>query len=136
MQDTPSLLTTIPTHMASHDYSILLLEFSELTKVHNYGDSPVKHDVTHHITTSGPPVSCRVCSNIPCKEFEHMLELGVIRPSSSSWSSPLHMVPKKTQGNWRHYGDYHALNHVTIPDRYPLPHIQGFSALFMVPRYF
>lgn len=92
-----------------------------------------KHGVEHYIPTVGPPVYARARRldsaklAIAKEEFATMERLGIVRRSNSPWASPLHMVTK-ADGGWRPCGDFRRLNNATTADRYPVPHIQDFSA--------
>ena len=63
-----------------------------------WGDYPgtEQHHYTHHS-------EWRV---LPESHSGNLTTLLIIRPSSWSFSSPLHMVPKKVTGDWHPWGDY------------------------------
>jgi hypothetical protein len=58
------------------------------------------------------------------EHIKELLDKGFIRPSSSPWGALVIFVPKK-DGTQRLCVDYHALNEVTIKNKYPLPRIDG-----------
>ncbi|GFT00576.1 retrovirus-related Pol polyprotein from transposon 17.6 [Trichonephila clavipes] len=90
------------------------------------------HGTVHHIITTGPPVTARPRRLHPKLydavkvEFEFLLAQGIIRPSKSPWSSPLHVVPK-SDSTVRPVGDYRQLNSVTEFDSYPMPYLNDFA---------
>lgn len=81
------------------------------------------------IETEGQPIKSRPYRQALTKrkviedEIDNMLKIGVIRPSTSPWASPITLVPKK-DGSIRFCIDYRKLNSITIKDSYPLPNIQ------------
>ncbi len=68
-------------------------------------------------------------------EFRTLEKAGIIRRSSSPWSSPLHIVPKQ-DGSWRLCGDYRRLNLATKTDKYPLHSVLDLTAKLHGCQYF
>lgn len=85
--------------------------------------------VEHHIDTGdSPPIRQRYYRLPPQKlriiseEFDTMLQLGVVEPCESPWSSPVLLTPKK-DGKLRFCLDSRKLNSVTRKDAYGLPYV-------------
>jgi hypothetical protein len=56
------------------------------------------------------------------EQIKELLGKGYIHPRSSPWAAPVSFVSKK-DGTQRICMDYHALNDVTVKNKYPLPRI-------------
>ena len=85
--------------------------------------------VQHHVDTGTSPPVRQPARRVPFVHrekisamVEEMEHLGVVKPSGSSWASPVVLVPKK-DGTDRFCVDYRKLNGVTRKDVYPLPRI-------------
>lgn len=92
---------------------------------------PPHRDIEHHINLKDEtdPVNVRPYryayfqkAEIE-KQVQDMLQSGLIRASTSPFSSPVLLVKKK-DGSWRFCTDYRALNSVTIRDRFPIPSVE------------
>ncbi|GFW69600.1 transposon Ty3-I Gag-Pol polyprotein [Trichonephila clavipes] len=88
--------------ISSHEtlYHDLLKSYPSITRLPD-PTQPIKHNTVHFIKTNGPPVVAKPRRLAPDRlaiaksEFQQMMQLGHLRPSSSNYASPLHMVPKR-----------------------------------------
>jgi len=73
------------------------------------------------------------------QQVQKMLQKGVIRPSTSPWSAPAILVPKKSEDGkpkFRFCVDFRALNAVTKFDSYPLPRFDETTSTLFGSKYF
>ena len=89
---------------SSDPFDALVNEFSDVfsTTLANRTPSRKPHGIQHHITTEGPPVYAKFRRLSPAKldaakkVFQELEDQGICQKASSPWSSPLHMVQKRT----------------------------------------
>lgn len=139
-----SLDTNISILLGNTQFDKLLSQYPDLinpSKIAQNVNNPISSSIFHHIETKGPPVYSKPrrlspeLLKVAREEFDFLMSQGIIRPSKSPWASPLHMV-RKSNGDWRPCGDYRRLNAATIPDRYPVPHIQDCTQVFQGKKVF
>jgi len=69
------------------------------------------------------------------KELDDMLKLGIIQPSTSSYSSPI-VVVRKPDGSNRFCVDFRKLNKVKVFDPEPMPQSEQIFAKLEKDQYF
>ncbi len=93
------------------------------------------------IETEGLPIKQRLYRqpmakrNLVDTEIDKMLEMGVIRPSVSSWASSITLEPKK-DGSTHFCVDFRKVIAHTCKDCYLLPNIQEIFDLVGAARYY
>lgn len=104
----------------------LLDEFEEIFTTPTTLPPNRVHDHHIHLLPNSNPVNVKPYryphyqKEIMTEMIQEMLKEGIIRGSSSPYSSPVLLVRKK-DGTWRFCVDYRALNAITIRDRFPIP---------------
>ena len=123
-------------HLNHEENESLMKTISNYTDIfYTEGDKLTFTNHTKHNipTTSETPINTKtyrfpyVHQQEVKSQVDKMLDENIIRPSTSPWSSPIWVVPKKKDASgkqkWRVVIDYRKLNDITIGDSYPLPNI-------------
>ncbi|XP_062532989.1 uncharacterized protein LOC101738890 [Bombyx mori] len=121
-------------HLNQEEIDALLNLCSDYSDIFHLPDEPLSFSpsIQHEIkTTNDIPIHTKSYRFPECHKQEvetqinKMLDQDIITPSSSPWSSPIWVVPKKAdasgQKKWRIVIDYRKLNDITVGEVYPIP---------------
>lgn len=114
------------TQSQQNEISDIIQEFADLFK-----DTPGRTTVAIHDVETGDavPIKQHPYRLVPAKlqkmeeELKHILEIGVVEPGQSDWSSPVVLV-LKADGSVRFCIDYRQVNKVTKTDAFPIPRLE------------
>ncbi|XP_075088549.1 uncharacterized protein LOC142170516 [Nicotiana tabacum] len=107
----------------------ILQQYSDLFEEPKQLPPPRLHDHKIILKEGTSPINIRPYKypNVQKNEIEkmvnEMLDSGIIRNSTSPYSSPIVMVKKK-DGSWHLCVDYRELNSYTVKDKFPIPVIE------------
>lgn len=116
----------------------VLSEFADVLTDKPGNTNVLQHDV--RTTTEKPvrvaprPMPYSMVETIK-DEVRKMLELDVIEPSESPYSSPIVLVAKK-DGTYRFCVDFRSLNRITVFDAEPMPDIDAMFSKLAGHQYF
>lgn len=115
----------------NNSYLSLLAKFPSLTQVFS-SDHSIQQIITHHIRSSCLYLAQTTSSGMPSNSQTRIRAQALLGDHLplSSWSSPLHMVPKKTPGNWWQCGDYRSFNEHL--QQYPAATLARYHKTFLI----
>ena len=138
---TPIVMNIRVEQFFDQDVQDIIGKYPNLTSPHRNPNAK-EPKTFHRIETGSNPstfsktrqLSAEKC-DIAREEFKKLQQNGIISPSKSEWSSPLHMVTK-SDGTYRCVGDYRRLNAITTPDRYQIPNINSLATKLHNKKFF
>jgi hypothetical protein len=121
-------------HLSGEEKQVMeavLLKYGHVFHDESKGTFPGTDVIEHRIITGDAKPIRKAPYRVPFalrgemeRQVKDMLDKGIIEPSSSPWSAPCILVPKKSSTGvpkWRFCLDFRALNKVVQYDNYPLP---------------